>query len=235
MEAKIISDVHMTATEISQYLSMKKYKRPDSVILYDPLIWALSGGDEETIVKAISEKSIVNHAQIFGQSPLHIAVVKNLGKIVNILLSKGALIEATDGRGMTPIMLACRLGNEALFDYLLDKGASLLTKDNKFNCCFYLAAHSKNRAILQKLMDRNICPTDVQLEKCSVENAIKKHCDEETKSIFRDFLDKYNEKNPRFLFTRTEEYRKEPYVSIEEYKDEPEFYECYGHHEPDVE
>ena len=58
-----------------------------------------------------------------GWSPLHYAATGGNADIVNLLLSKGANLEARSPNGSTPLMMAARYANEGAVDALLAAGA----------------------------------------------------------------------------------------------------------------
>ena len=53
----------------------------------------------------------LNTQNLLGQTPLHIAVINNDIGMINFLARNGAHIKVHDGRGRTPIHLACEYGN----------------------------------------------------------------------------------------------------------------------------
>ena len=44
------------------------------------------------------------------QTPLHLAVLTNLPRLVTLLISRGAVVDARDRHGNTPLHIACRYG-----------------------------------------------------------------------------------------------------------------------------
>ena len=51
--------------------------------------------------------NIYNNLQ---QTPLHLAVLTNLPRLVTLLVSRGAVVDARDRHGNTPLHIACRYG-----------------------------------------------------------------------------------------------------------------------------
>ena len=65
-----------------------------------------------------------------GWSPLHYAATGGSAAIVNMLLAKGAALEARSPNGTTPLMMAARYGNEEAVDALLAAGADRTLKNH---------------------------------------------------------------------------------------------------------
>ena len=65
-----------------------------------------------------------------GWSPLHYAATGGSAAIVNMLLAKGAALEACSPNGTTPLMMAARYGNEEAVDALLAAGADRTLKND---------------------------------------------------------------------------------------------------------
>ena len=65
-----------------------------------------------------------------GWSPLHYAATGGSAAIVNLLLAKGAALEARSPNGTTPLMMAARYGNEEAVDALLAAGADRTSKND---------------------------------------------------------------------------------------------------------
>lgn len=64
-----------------------------------------------------------------GWTPLHSAVESGSVLRVRILIDQGVDVNASDDRGLTPLMLACLLGNDAVESELRRLGASTLLRD----------------------------------------------------------------------------------------------------------
>ncbi|KAJ8665291.1 hypothetical protein QAD02_006953 [Eretmocerus hayati] len=89
---------------------------------YIILRYALWRGHRD-IAKLLIEKGcrINKDSKSSSNTPLHIAIKQEDVEIVDILLSKGALIEAKNHVGDTPLHFAAKVKNNAIIDLLLDR------------------------------------------------------------------------------------------------------------------
>ena len=82
------------------------------------------------------------------------AAMGNKMKIAEILLDKGADIEAKNMMDLTPFLIAVIHGSKETAEMLLDRGANLMAIDSAHNGCLHLAVIHKRKEILQMLLDR---------------------------------------------------------------------------------
>jgi ankyrin repeat protein len=69
------------------------------------------------------------------------------------LLEAGADIDAKDGRGYSPLMLAAYAGHAAAFDLLLARGADRDSRDNAGNSVLMGVAFKGHLALVRRLLD----------------------------------------------------------------------------------
>jgi ankyrin repeat protein len=67
------------------------------------------------------------------------AVMDKYTEIVNLVLERGADIEATNKAGRTPLMLAILIKDQEMFEFLLKKGANIEAKDKEGNTPLMMA------------------------------------------------------------------------------------------------
>lgn len=115
---------------------------------------AIEGNVEE--VRRILEQ---NAAGVQGRfqtgslnSVLHNAVARGHEKVVDVLLSKGANIEATNSEGQTPIFIAVQHNFAHLVNLLVDRGADLQAEDNAGNTPLHLAASTGRTKMIKLLL-----------------------------------------------------------------------------------
>lgn len=85
-----------------------------------PLMMAALRGNL-VAMRALLEKGVPAHRD--GWSPLHYAATGPSVEAVQLLLDKGAAIDARSPNGSTALMMAARYGAEASVDVLLQRGA----------------------------------------------------------------------------------------------------------------
>ncbi|KAL4950119.1 ankyrin repeat-containing domain protein [Aspergillus filifer] len=69
------------------------------------------------------------------------------------LLAEGAIVEARDTSGTTPLMAAIRAGCGENVRMLRDCGASLNGRDNEDDCAILIAVKCRNVSIAELLLD----------------------------------------------------------------------------------
>lgn len=83
-------------------------------------------------------------------TPMHVAAKWGKMKMVNLLMSKGANIEAKTRDGLTPLHCAARSGHHEVVDILIEKGAPIGSKTKVcittalYNSCPMDEYNSKN-------------------------------------------------------------------------------------------
>ena len=84
-------------------------------------------------VKFPWEDRISSSDAVGGWSPLHVAVMEGNLEIIELLLAKGADVDARDLNARSPLHYAIIYGKEAdIVKVLLEKGADVNAKDNRF-------------------------------------------------------------------------------------------------------
>lgn len=112
---------------------------PNPVLLHTPL-HVSCGHNKVEVIKFLlewqgPEKVKVDAVNMYGETPLHMAAKNGSDEAANLLLAKGANIEAKACNGMTPLHLAvCGYslspGNALMIKTLLDYSADCSAKDN---------------------------------------------------------------------------------------------------------
>lgn len=77
-------------------------------------------------------------------TPMHVAAKWGKIKMVNLLMSKGANIEAKTRDGLTPLHCAARSGHHEVVDILIEKGAPIGSK-TKVNIKMYYFWYENKR------------------------------------------------------------------------------------------
>ncbi|XP_038609355.1 ankyrin repeat domain-containing protein 27 isoform X6 [Tachyglossus aculeatus] len=102
-----------------------------------------------------------------GYTPLHIAAICGQASLIDLLVSKGAVVNATDYHGSTPLHLACQKGFQNVTLLLLHYQASADVQDNNGNTPLHLACTYGHEDCVKALVyyDVHSCRLDIGNEK----------------------------------------------------------------------
>ncbi|XP_053904528.1 ankyrin repeat domain-containing protein 27 isoform X2 [Malaclemys terrapin pileata] len=102
-----------------------------------------------------------------GYTPLHIAAICGQASLIDLLVSKGAVVNATDYHGSTPLHLACQKGYQNVTLLLLHYKASTDVQDNNGNTPLHLACTYGHEDCVKALVyyDVHSCRLDTGNEK----------------------------------------------------------------------
>jgi ankyrin repeat protein len=108
------------------------------------------------MVRLLLEKGvdIEVHCGILGKTALHLAIKENHEAIVQLLLQKGADIEARSMYGETVLLRAARHHDEHAVRRLLDMGADIKAKTNNGSTALILASSLGGDATFRLLLER---------------------------------------------------------------------------------
>jgi hypothetical protein len=96
----------------------------------------------------------VNNKDKEGGTALHYAVASEDIALVQLLLNRGADIEAKSNDKETALHVAAGEGNTAVVQLLLDRGADIEAKSEYERRALHLAAAHRSEAVVQLLLDR---------------------------------------------------------------------------------
>ena len=91
---------------------------------------------------------------LVGAQPLHFAAVDGNVESVNLLLDRGAKINAATQDGWTALHFACLRGDKGLVQLLLDRGADVDTTTMTGVSALSIATSEGDRDIIELLLDR---------------------------------------------------------------------------------
>ncbi|XP_020840709.1 ankyrin repeat domain-containing protein 27 isoform X2 [Phascolarctos cinereus] len=102
-----------------------------------------------------------------GYTPLHVAAVCGQASLIDLLVSKGAVVNATDYHGSTPLHLACQKGYQSVTLLLLHYKANTDVQDNNGNTALHLACTYGHEDCVKALVyyDVHSCRLDIGNEK----------------------------------------------------------------------
>ncbi|XP_023419467.2 ankyrin repeat domain-containing protein 27 isoform X1 [Cavia porcellus] len=102
-----------------------------------------------------------------GHTPLHVAALCGQASLIDLLVSKGAVVNATDYHGSTPLHLACQRGYQSVTLLLLHYKASAEVQDNNGNTPLHLACTYGHEDCVKALVyyDVQSCRLDIGNDK----------------------------------------------------------------------
>lgn len=101
----------------------------------------------------------VNELDKSKSSALHKCAFDGDVRVSRWLVEHGAVVDACDSDGVTPLLVAVKMGQHAVTQYLLEQGANPNKKDRQGNTCVHFCAIRCDTTILQMLLKAgvNLC------------------------------------------------------------------------------
>ncbi|XP_030620523.1 ankyrin repeat domain-containing protein 27 isoform X2 [Chanos chanos] len=102
-----------------------------------------------------------------GYTPLHVAALCGRSGLIDLLVSKGALVNATDYHALTPLHLSCQKGYQGVTLLLLHYKANMDAQDNNGNTPLHLACMYGHEDCVKALVyyDLHRCRLNIQNDK----------------------------------------------------------------------
>ncbi|KAM9754460.1 ankyrin repeat domain-containing protein 27 isoform 2-T2 [Menidia menidia] len=102
-----------------------------------------------------------------GYTPLHVAAICGQAQLIDLLVRKGAPVNATDYHTLTPLHLACQRGYQGVSLLLLHYKANADAQDNNGNTPLHLACMYGHEDCVKALVyyDVQTCRLDLQNDK----------------------------------------------------------------------
>ncbi|KAM9351968.1 ankyrin repeat domain-containing protein 27 [Symphorus nematophorus] len=102
-----------------------------------------------------------------GYTPLHAAAICGQSQLIDLLVHKGAPVNATDYHALTPLHLACQRGYQGVTLLLLHYKANTDAQDNNGNTALHLACMYGHEDCVKALVyyDVQTCRLDLQNDK----------------------------------------------------------------------
>ncbi len=109
------------------------------------------------VLGAIQKGADVNEVDENGWTPLHsIAQTGKDAKLVDILVKKGAFVNATTQKGITPFLTAASNPNPAVLKALVKHGADVSITSNGWDALCYAVANNSNPAVVAALLQMGL-------------------------------------------------------------------------------
>ena len=135
--------------------SRTAWVRPRIDFLVGPLMLsAAEAGNTQRLASILGYVRNINYVGIQGDTALHNAAGQGHNDIVQLLLSRGASIEAMSSRNCTPLHHAAWFGHTSTVELLLLKGASIEAMLKNNSTPLHLAAENGHTRIVQLLLSR---------------------------------------------------------------------------------
>lgn len=142
----------------------------DETALNSSLIYAIQTNDEQGVKRYLSLGTDLNGQPGLNGSAIHAAAANDHLDIVNILLTKGASINASRPGDTTPLQVAALAGHYAIVRLLLDKGARINDTSHLYGTALSAAASRAKPDVVRLLLERG---ADVHVAGGSYGNALR--------------------------------------------------------------
>ena len=143
------------SAEPNRNQSRFSWARPPMDFLVGPLMLnAASVGDIKRLKSALEYMQNINFLDDTGATALHKAVSGGYNDIVQLLLTKGASIDAVDKENNTPLHHAARYDHTSIVELLLSKGASIEAKNEYLDTPLHHAAWNDHTSTVELLLSK---------------------------------------------------------------------------------
>ena len=143
------------STENPKSPSRFSWIRPPIDFLVGPLmVAAAETGNTKRLISTLEYVRDINFAGYQKETALHKAAAKGHEDLVQLLLSKGASIEALDEDNYTPLHFAASHGHTSIVELLLSKGASIEAMDKNNYTPLHFAARDGHTSIVELLVSK---------------------------------------------------------------------------------
>jgi uncharacterized protein len=188
-QRRMMSAIRDGRTDIVQQL-LREGLNPDFEVLLGPdcittpLIEAVADEQPDMIALMLAKGSDANRGSKRCGGPLGVAAWYGGAKIVDILLRQGAEVDARDGAGATPLLLAASNAPDIeTIQLLLRAGADIHAIDAEGNNALMLAAWNMNEETVQLFLKLGLDP-------CSRNNESESAADQLQRVITKDLKTK---------------------------------------------
>ncbi len=131
---------------------------------FNALFKAAERGHADVVALLLDAGADVNHADLYGMTPLMIAAQKGHYKVVENLVDEGADVNAKSLIGQTALLCALDFGHPRIASFLIDNGADVSDLD-KYNRSALMLAASRGYADIVKTLVEKGADLNVQTEK----------------------------------------------------------------------
>jgi len=127
---------------------------------HTPTHWLALNGHAHVFRFLVQKRGNVDHHSNNGQGPrpIHWASRNGHVAVVDILLTAGVAVDATDHKGLTPLMMACMFGRSMMAAFLLGKQAAPHLTDINGDSALHWAAYKGFPGLMQMLINSGFNP-----------------------------------------------------------------------------
>ncbi|XP_053522549.1 ankyrin repeat domain-containing protein 27 isoform X2 [Artibeus jamaicensis] len=153
--------------EVERLLSQEDQDKDAIQKLCHPLCFC--SDCEKLVSRRLNDPSVVTpfSRDDRGHTPLHVAALCGQASLIDLLVSRGAVVNATDYHKSTPLHLACQKGYQSVTLLLLHYRAGADAQDNSGNTPLHLACTHGHEDCVKALIyyDVQSCRLDIGNEK----------------------------------------------------------------------
>uniref|UniRef100_A0A8C8DLY6 Inversin n=1 Tax=Oryzias sinensis TaxID=183150 RepID=A0A8C8DLY6_9TELE len=148
------------AETVGVFLSHPSVKDEPDLEGRTAFMWASGKGSDDVICTMLEHNPLIdiNMADKYGGTALHAAALSGHVSTVQLLLEKGAMVDALDVMKHTPLFRACEMGHRDVILTLIKGSARVDLVDVDGHTALHWAALGGNAEVCQMLMENGISP-----------------------------------------------------------------------------
>ena len=150
-----VSSIAFTTLLAASFLPTRAVGQESQSTPRQQIIEALNKKDAQTVCKlAEAHPELYDTKGSDGMTPLHVAAAMGQKDTVQLLLAKGADVNAKSNDGETPLQVAAITNSKDVAELLLDKGADIDAKDAHGVTPLYYAVARGGRDMVELLLTK---------------------------------------------------------------------------------
>ncbi len=154
-DPKLTADITARAEEVAREDARKAARAADAVRQDTNLKSVLLAGDltrNNALLNA--DPGLIARRDEQGETPLHWTAKSNSRDVAELLITKGADINAEDKSGNTPMSVAAQSNSRDVVELLIAKGVNVNAEDKYGNTPLFWAAESNSRDVAELLISK---------------------------------------------------------------------------------
>jgi ankyrin repeat protein len=153
----LAADIAARAEEVERETARKAARAAEAVRQDTNLKTVLLAGDltrNNALLNA--DPGLIARRDERGETPLHWAAKSNSMDVAELLISKGADVNAEDKYGNTPLFVAAKSNSRDVVELLIAKGINVNAEDKYGNTPLLVAAQSKSKDVAELLIAKGV-------------------------------------------------------------------------------